>query len=416
MEPATNGAEIDEYTIDYCRVTTDGSCSASDAWMSATTSPSYLNVTSGHVVDLLPYNFYKFRVSSHNKFGDSQISLATLPKRTSAAAPIASPANVGGGGGFVGQLVVTWQPLQRSYYGDDAVDYDVFIRRQVEGNDTEPWTAEFVAGGDSNEVVFRVSNEEIYTAYDVKVRATNNQGAGPFSEMATVHTAELAPVEIPSEFQVEKRYSYSAKISWKRVEDNNGFTQGYHVSVCDLFKYKNCNDPDTWINIKTMSPEPFVIIEDLSPNQPYKMRAAAYNSAGAGPFSNFTDEFVTAKRPPQRAPNNVKYTLQGQKLSAEWDTVTSESGEGKVKGYVLQYWYAGKETIADARQHFTSSPSGTHATITLPGSADFSVCVAAYSDGGNGKPSAVKVISTNAGISSKYTGAATSVFMMKLAR
>ena len=37
----------------------------------------------------------------------------------------------------------------------------------------------------------QVSNDEIYTAYDVQVRATNSFGKGPFSDISVAHTAEL---------------------------------------------------------------------------------------------------------------------------------------------------------------------------------------------------------------------------------
>ena len=44
----------------------------------------------------------------------------------------------------------------------------------------------------SNSLYFsQVSNEEIYTAYDVQVRATNSYGKGPFSDISVAHTAEL---------------------------------------------------------------------------------------------------------------------------------------------------------------------------------------------------------------------------------
>jgi hypothetical protein len=153
--------------------------------------------------------------------------------------------------------------------------------------------------------------------------------------------------------------------------------------------------------IQTTEPEPRVVIEDLYPNRPYSISVAAYNSAGPGPFSNFTFSFVTSKTPPQTAPHNVKYSLRGQRVSSSWDQVYSQDGEGEVKGYVVQYWLAGRETIADATQVYTQD---TRRDFDLPGQDDYAVCVAPYSNGGNGKPSSVVVISTNSGVSSKQTG------------
>jgi len=402
QEPALNGAAVEEYYIDYCKVGVDGTCTSSQGYVSASTDPAHLNVTSATVVDLLPYNYYTFRVTSRNAYGLSAAYLSTLPKRTAASAPIVSPSKVGGGGGFVGQLVVSWEALPRSYYGDDDVDYDVYVRQQTEGNVTNAWIAQVVTGGAQNQAVFRVSNEEIYTAYDVQVRATNTLGQGPFSEITTVHTAELAPTEAPSRFKSEGVHSYNAQIGWNKIEDTNGFTQGYHVAVCDLYTYKNCRNSSTWTMIKTTDPAPTVFITGLYPNRPYSISVAAYNSAGPGPYSNFTYDFVTSKTPPQTAPQNVKYSLRGQKVSASWEKVVAADGEGEVVGYVIQYWIAGKQTIADA----TAKNVGpnTQASFTLPGQDDYSVCVAAASAGGYGKPSSRVVISTNAGVSSKQTG------------
>ena len=39
----------------------------------------------------------------------------------------------------------------------------------------------------------------------------------------------------------------------------------------------------------------------------------------------------------------------------------------------------------------------TQKNFNLPGQDDYAVCVSAYSNGGNGKPSSVVVISTDAG-------------------
>jgi len=402
QEPALNGAPISEYTVDYCKVGSDGTCSSSAGFIPATTHPAYLNVTSCHVINLLPYNYYIFRITSSNKYGESVASLSTLPKRTSASAPIIAPSKVGGGGGFVGQLVVSWEALPRSYYGDDDVDYEVYVRRQAQGNDTNDWIVQVVLGGSGNEAIFRVSNEEIYTAYDVQVRATNSYGKGPFSDISVAHTAELAPTEAPTGFKPNGIKSYSANIKWNKIQDLNGFTQGYHVAVCDLFSYKNCRDSTTWTMIKTTDPDPHVLITDLEPNKPYSISVAAYNSAGPGPYSNFTFSFVTSKIPPQTAPHNAKYSLRGQKVSASWDPVYEEDGEGEVKGYVIQYWLAGRQTIADATEVYAGM--NTQKNFNLPGQDDYAVCVSAYSNGGNGKPSSVVVISTDAGVSSKQTG------------
>jgi len=50
------------------------------------------------------------------------------------------------------------QALPRSYYGDDDVDYEVYVRQQVQGNDTvNDWIVQVVLGGSGNEAIFRVS-------------------------------------------------------------------------------------------------------------------------------------------------------------------------------------------------------------------------------------------------------------------
>lgn len=63
----------------------DGTCTSSQGYVSASTDPAYLNVTSATVVDLLPYNYYTFRVTSRNAYGLSAAYLSTLPKRTAAS-------------------------------------------------------------------------------------------------------------------------------------------------------------------------------------------------------------------------------------------------------------------------------------------------------------------------------------------
>uniref|UniRef100_A0ACB8GDX6 Fibronectin type-III domain-containing protein 3a n=2 Tax=Sphaerodactylus townsendi TaxID=933632 RepID=A0ACB8GDX6_9SAUR len=146
------------------------------------------------------------------------------------------------------------------------------------------------------------------TLYYTKVQAVNVAGAGPFSDPAV----RLTPCSIPAmvtclqEAKVENPlYSPSTclAISWKRPCDHGSEITGYTIDYGE-------KQPITVGKVASY------FIDNLQPDTTYRIRIQAWNSLGAGPFSNIV-KLKTKPLPPD--PPRLECSAYGsQTLKLKW--------------------------------------------------------------------------------------------------
>lgn len=146
-------------------------------------------------ITLTPWSNYEFRVNAWNELGAGPPSAPSPKYHTVKDRPNVAPRNVGGGGGKIGDLTITWTALRPDEQHAAGIHYKVFWKRYNE--QVEFQSAVLKEFGNTNRAVVQIEPTFYYTQYLVKVQAINEVGPGPISEEALVFSAEDMPQVAP---------------------------------------------------------------------------------------------------------------------------------------------------------------------------------------------------------------------------
>uniref|UniRef100_A0A673Z7B7 Contactin 2 n=1 Tax=Salmo trutta TaxID=8032 RepID=A0A673Z7B7_SALTR len=204
----------------------------SPGWKRMRTDPSNIegNAESIRVVGLLPWMDYEFQVIASNILGSGEPSMSSHTIRTQQAAPTVAPSGLGGGGGDRNELIITWTPMAREYQNGDGFGYILAFRKQ----NSPTWVVERVSNVESSRYVYSNQSLSPYCLFEVKIKAYNRKGEGPFSQIAVVHSAEEEPTVAPSRINATALTAFEMQVSWDPIQhlSTNGILQGYEVRTC----------------------------------------------------------------------------------------------------------------------------------------------------------------------------------------
>ncbi|KAJ8265111.1 hypothetical protein COCON_G00142100 [Conger conger] len=352
-----------------------GRSSLAPVWKQMRTDPPTVegNAESAYVIGLLPWTHYEFQVIASNILGSGEPSMASAMVRTRQAAPTVAPSGLGGGGGDRNELIITWTPMAQEYQNGDGFGYILAFRKRG----ALLWLVERVPGADSSRFIYNNQSLSLYCPFQVKIKAYNSQGEGPFSQTAIVYSAEGEPTEAPRRINATALTAFEIMVSWDPVEHvtPNGAVQGYEIRYWRPQDRKEAAD-----RVRTAGLETMARVSGLRPITVYYVTILAYNSAGTGPPSPQT--FVTTKKPPpDRPPGNVSWRTDGSWVTVIWDQVKALKNESAVLGYKILYRHEGQHALKVLEKNKRS--------ISLPLPKDNSYVVleiCAWGEGGNGPP------------------------------
>ncbi|XP_032444415.1 contactin-1a isoform X4 [Xiphophorus hellerii] len=373
---ADNHSPISKYTIQYRDEF------LKDIWKNATTSPADVegNAESAKVVDLFPWTEYEFRVTATNTLGTGEPSRPSSKEKTLESVPVVAPSDVGGGGGASRELTITWTPVQPQYYYGPNFGYIVAFKPHEE----KQWNRVAVPGPEAKHYVHKDPNLAPMTQFEVKVKAFNRQGEGPYSLTTIIYSSQDAPSEPPVILEAKALSATAASVSWMLLSENN--TDGYQV------KYWRPNEDSEggalWVGVS--GKENHTRLEGLKPSSDYMIEIRGYNSAGYGPPSNHI-KIHTKKPPPDRPPKILDAKIKGEYVNVAWEPVVPLSNESLIENYKVLYKQKGMPTgtLYSTNKRFIELPLRTD--------GEYVVEVRAHTEGGDG---AVAQISTQ-----NYSGA-----------
>uniref|UniRef100_A0A8C7TXG1 Contactin 2 n=1 Tax=Oncorhynchus mykiss TaxID=8022 RepID=A0A8C7TXG1_ONCMY len=213
----------------------------SPGWKRMRTDPSNIegNAESIRVVGLLPWMDYEFQVIASNILGSGEPSMSSHTIRTQQAAPTVAPSGLGGGGGDRNELIITWTPMAREYQNGDGFGYILAFRKQ----NSPTWVVERVSNVESSRYVYSNQSLSPYCLFEVKIKAYNRKGEGPFSQIAVVHSAEEEPTVAPLRINATALTAFEMQVSWDPIQhlSTNGILQGYEVRTCTTPAYNICD-------------------------------------------------------------------------------------------------------------------------------------------------------------------------------
>lgn len=200
----------------------------------------YTGRRSADVEGLSPYCSYEFAVAAVNNLGTGPQSLPSPSHNTLHDKPYTAPQNVGGGGGKIGDLIITWDTLPPMEQNAPNIHYKVFHRLNGKAGESE-WAPVVLKkeGNVGKAVIHFEKDNNYYTKYDIKVQAINDQGLGPESNISVIYSAEDMPQVAPQQVHVRGFNSTALNVTWKAVDQSRemirGRLVGHRVSQIKIF-------------------------------------------------------------------------------------------------------------------------------------------------------------------------------------
>lgn len=325
-----------------------GRTSLSGPWKETRTDPPNIegNAESARVIGLRPWMNYEFQVIASNILGSGEPSMPSQTIQTKAAAPTVAPRELGGGGGDRNELIICWTPMAREYQNGDGFGYILSFKQR----DAPAWTMVRVPGVESSRYVYTNSTLAPYSPFEVKIKAYNRIGEGPFSQVAVVYSAEEVPTVSPRRVNAEALSAFEMKVSWEAVQQQQvtGILRGYEIRYWRQHEREAAAD-----RVRTAGLETSARVGGLRPSTLYHVVVLAYNSAGTGPQSPRTT-LTTRKPPPNRPPANVSWRTDASWVTVRWDPVTAKDNESAVLGYKVLYKHEGQSALKILENGHTS--------------------------------------------------------------
>lgn len=228
---------------------------------------------------------YEFSVCAVNDLGIGPQSAPSPLYNTITDKPYIAPPNVGGGGGKIGDLVITWTPLSPSQQNAPHIHYKIFWRLHSQKDAKTEWATRILNDtGNVGMAVVHIPQKIYYTRYDVKVQAINDVGAGPVSRPATIYSAEDMPQVAPQQPIARGFNSTCLNVTWNAVEQTREKIRGNLIGHRLKYWKKDLREEDS-VYYLSRTTRPWALIVGLEPDTYYFVKVMAYNAAGEGPES-----------------------------------------------------------------------------------------------------------------------------------
>ncbi|VEN63415.1 unnamed protein product [Callosobruchus maculatus] len=333
---------------------------------------------------LTPWSSYEFRVAAWNGFGIGPPSLPSPRHSTPPDRPYISPRNIGGGGGKIGDLTITWQPLKPDEQNGPGIYYKIFWKRK--DGETEFQSQSLKEYGNTGIAVVHIDLQFYFTQYIVKVQALNDFGAGPISNEVIIYSAEDMP-QIAPQLVVGKAFNSTAmNVSWIPVEQTREKVRGRLIGHRIKYWKNGTNEQDA-VYYLSRTTRPWALIVGLQPDTYYFVKAMVYNAAGEGPESERYFE-RTYRKAPQKPPSSVNVSgVNPSTVRVTWRYVQPSLEEEPLQGYKIRVWESDQDL---SKANDTVIPFGGklegYVNNLTPGKA-YKLRVLAYSNGGDGRMS-----------------------------
>lgn len=364
------------------------------------------------VTGLIPNTNYRFRIRAINQFGrGEEASKPTSSVKLSATKPVLAPSYVGGGGGKVGTLTISWTPLEESEYCGPDFGYYVYWKKPQDTRDWKRETASDSKALEDGTYIVTVGVENYYLPYQVKVGVFNRLGHGPNSTVATIFSAEGMPQVVPVATQTDTYNGTSVIVYWIPVEDTRESVMG-RVAGYRVYYYANMFDESPFDNGEPDPVKNEILFKDvygqtdhcqligLHANAEYFTRVQVFNGAGFGPKGEWR-RTETANYLLSEFPVNVAVYHHGpHSIKVTWRGVNTHPLQESVKGYIIRIWKL-QEDIRTANDTLVEKVN--QAVVNgLQNNQIYVLRVLGYSKAGNGSLSRSVLFTITDGRNVKY--------------
>ncbi|XP_052760902.1 contactin-like isoform X2 [Mya arenaria] len=296
---------------------------------------------------LIPNTNYRFRVRATNAFGKGQeASKPTTSVKLMPSAPVVAPRNVGGGGGKVGTLQITWDILEPAEHCGDNLNYIIYWKKMNDAKDYKREIGNTPLSLVDGKYVIEVGVDNYYLQYQIMVAARNSKAQGPNSTVQYIYSAEAMPA---ADVRMEDMETFNGTciiVHWESVADTReavgGKIRGYRVQYfADMFgNAKHDEEPDPNV-LEVLSKDVYgqtdhVKLVGLYSNMEYLARVMVINGAGVGTKGNWR-RGETYNDMLHDFPTHIKvYEVSQHSVRVHWRGVGVHAGEESLEGYIIR--------------------------------------------------------------------------------
>lgn len=335
------------------------------------------------VSNLTPGCGYEFSVVAVNDLGAGIPSLPSPVYNTQKDKPYIAPRNVGGGGGKIGDLTITWDPLLPEEQNSIDIHYKVYYRLQGQ----REWASQkLTRQGNIGRAVVHIPQDKYYTKYEVKVQAINDLGEGPISDVSVIFSAEDMPQVAPQQTLARSYNSTALNVSWVPVSQTRESIRGKLIGHRLKYWKKEHKEEDA-VYYLSRTTRPWALIVGLEPDTYYFVKVMAYNAAGEGPESERYLE-RTYRHAPQKPPSSVNiFGINPSTIRVVWRYIAPSQDEEPVQGYKIRIWETDQDmATANDTVVLIGNKLEKYIDNLTPGKS-YNLRVLAFSNGGDGRMS-----------------------------
>ena len=191
------------------------------------------------------------------------------------------------------ELFVKWTAIPVADYNGQDFQYVLEYCSQPNPQNCEicengkSWKTETFASPNIEYRIPDVSNP--YQRYSARIRSKNSEGVGPRPTCQFLFAGEDLPVAAPEKLSIDSRGKTFLELKWQSLPSavSNGKIRSY------VIKYKESDDNENNMvgsERELIAKTEFLRLENLEPAKKYRIKVAAVNGAGIGPFSAFVDK------------------------------------------------------------------------------------------------------------------------------
>ncbi|ULU01578.1 hypothetical protein L3Y34_001716 [Caenorhabditis briggsae] len=279
---------------------------------------------------LLPDSTYEIHVVAHTSHAGPQSSVVTVT--TEEAAPTGPPQNVRVGSITSSRADVTWAQPECEQRNGKITDYEY-----------ELWSMDTWADNSTgHNPTERLNLDQLipYTQYQIRVRAINKEGEGPFGEWVPFTTQSTNP-PAPTDLQEEATFPHAIEISWLPPTPPHGNVDFYKVRYTPTGEanYREIRVETDRLECSDSNKKDRLCyrLSDLDPEQEYDIQVSAHTEGGG--WSEWSDE-LTSRTQQQNIPvleRELEVTDKtSNSISLKWEGLPQDQAT-HVVGYVLEF-------------------------------------------------------------------------------
>ncbi|KAL3886948.1 hypothetical protein ACJMK2_026904 [Sinanodonta woodiana] len=326
-KPFDGNSPLTSYILQYVEAT-------SSAWDEGNARNITVKASeqSATLENLHPSFTYKLRIRGNNSVGIGIESKEVLVQMMEEK-PSGPPQDIRVTAMGSQSLDVKWKPPQLEERNGVILGYYVGYRKIQDATHFQ-FITKLVAGEEETEreIGLMIQNLEKFTKYAINVKAYNQQGVGPPTDVIEVFTLEDVPSQPPSDVQATALSSESIKLVWSPPPfyTLHGVLQGFKV----MYKLVRSDEDETDASSLTSSGQE-TVINGLEKFTNYSIQVLAYTRKGEGVRSDAI--YVRTQEDVPEEPAAIKALVINEScVNLSWRPPNHKNGV--IIKYRVYYW------------------------------------------------------------------------------